>query len=136
MDLLKSIFVSASAMRAQGRRMEVIAENIANADSLGQRPGEVPYQRKVLTFRNMLDRKLGMDTVQVHKLDVDRSDFPKKYDPGHPAADETGYVLLPNVNSLIEMMDMREAQRSYEANLSMVETAKSMLVRTIDVMRN
>jgi flagellar basal-body rod protein FlgC len=135
MDLIKSIMVSASAMKAQGQRMEVIAENIANADSLGQRPGEDPYQRKVLTFRNLLDRSLGVERVSVNKVDVDRSEFPKRFDPGHPAADTTGYVLTPNVNSLVEMMDMRESQRSYEANLSMIETAKGMLTRTIDLIR-
>ena len=135
MDLIKSIMVSASAMKAQGQRMEVIAENIANADSLGQRPGEDPYQRKVLTFRNLLDRSLGVERVTVNKVDVDRSEFPKRFDPGHPAADTTGYVMTPNVNSLVEMMDMRESQRSYEANLSMIETAKGMLTRTIDLIR-
>ena len=135
MDLIKSIFVSAFAMKAQGQRMEVIAENIANADSLGQRPGEAPYQRKVLTFRNMLDRDLGMETIRVNKIDVDRSEFPKRFDTGHPTADATGCVLRPNVNARVEMMDMREAERSYEANLSMIETAKSMLVRTIDLLR-
>ena len=135
MDLMRSIFGSASAMKAQGQRMEVIAENIANADSLGQRPGERPYQRKTVVFRNLLDRNLGVNTVHVQKVDVDRTDFPKRFEPGHPAADNDGYVLLPNVNALVEMMDMREAQRSYEANLSMVETAKTMLVKTIDVLR-
>ena len=135
MDLIKSMMVSASAMKAQGQRMEVIAENIANADSLGQRPGEDPYQRKVLTFRNLLDRSLGVERVTVNKVDVDRSEFPKRFDPGHPAADTTGYVMTPNVNSLVEMMDMRESQRSYEANLSMIETAKGMLTRTIDLIR-
>lgn len=135
MDLIKSLMVSASAMKAEGQRVEVIAENIANADSLGQRPGEGPYQRKVLTFRNLLDRSLGVERVSVNKMDVDRSEFPKRFDPGHPAADTTGYVLTPNVNSLVEMMDMRESQRSYEANLSMIETAKGMLTRTIDLIR-
>ncbi len=135
MDLIKSILVSASAMKAQGQRMQVIAENIANADSLGQRPGENPYQRKVLTFRNLLDRSLGVERLQANKVDVDRSEFRKRYEPGHPAADATGYVLTPNVTSLVEMMDMRESQRSYEANLSMIETAKGMLTRTIDLIR-
>ncbi len=135
MELIKSIFVSAAAMKAQGQRMEVIAENIANADSLGQTPGADPYQRKVMLFRNLLDRDLGIDTLRVQKVDVDRTEFQRRFDPGHPAANGDGYVLMPNVNSLIEMMDMREAQRSYEANLSMVETAKSMLVRTIDLIR-
>ena len=135
MELIKSIFVSAAALKAQGQRMEVIAENIANADSLGQTPGADPYQRKVMLFRNLLDRDLGIDTLRVQKVDVDRTEFQRRFDPGHPAANGDGYVLMPNVNSLIEMMDMREAQRSYEANLSMVETAKSMLVRTIDLIR-
>ena len=135
MELIKSIFASAFAMKAQGRRMEVIAQNIANADSLGQRPGEDPYQRQILSFTNVMDRELGLKVLQVGDLDKDTSDFPKRFDPGHPAADEDGYVFLPNVNALTELMDMREAQRSYEANLTMIETAKSMLMRTIDVLR-
>jgi flagellar basal-body rod protein FlgC len=135
MELIKSIFASAFAMKAQGRRMEVIAQNIANADSLGQRPGEDPYQRQILSFTNVMDRELGLEVLQVGNLDKDTADFPKRFDPGHPAADEDGYVFLPNVNTLTELMDMREAQRSYEANLTMIETAKSMLMRTIDVLR-
>mgnify|MGYP001347872566 FL=1 len=135
MELIKSIFASAFAMKAQGRRMEVIAQNIANADSLGQRPGEDPYQRQILSFTNVMDRELGLEVLQVGNLDKDTADFPKRFDPGHPAADEDGYVFLPNVNALTELMDMREAQRSYEANLTMIETAKSMLMRTIDVLR-
>jgi flagellar basal-body rod protein FlgC len=135
MELIKSIFASAFAMKAQGQRMEVIAQNIANADSLGQRPGEDPYQRQIVTFSNVMDRELGLKVIKVGDLGKDTSDFPKRFDPGHPAADEDGYVFLPNVNALTELMDMREAQRSYEANLSMIETAKSMLMRTIDVLR-
>jgi flagellar basal-body rod protein FlgC len=135
MELIKSILASAFAMKAQGRRMEVIAQNIANADSLGQRPGEDPYQRQILSFTNVMDRELGLEVLQVGNLDKDTADFPKRFDPGHPAADEDGYVFLPNVNALTELMDMREAQRSYEANLTMIETAKSMLMRTIDVLR-
>ena len=135
MELIKSIMISASAMRAQGRRMEVIAENIANADSVGQRPGEDPYRRKVVTFKNIMDRELQAPLISVDKMDLDRSDFGKRFDPGHPAADDTGYVTLPNVNTLIEVMDMREAQRSYEANLNMIDTAKSMMVKTIDILR-
>lgn len=135
MELIKSIFASAFAMKAQGRRMEVIAQNLANADSLGQRPGEEPYRRQVLSFTNVMDQELGIEVLQIGDLEKDNTEFEKKFDPGHPAADEEGYVLLPNVKSLIELMDMREAQRSYEANLTMVETAKSMLMRTIDVLR-
>ena len=135
MDLAQIMKISAAGMQAQTLRLRTIAENIANADSLGQRPGEDPYQRKVLTFRNLLDRTLGVQRVSVNKVDVDRSEFPKRYDPGHPAADATGYVMTPNVNSLVEMMDMRESQRSYETNLAMIETAKGMLTRTIDLIR-
>ena len=113
----------------------LFAENIANADSLGQTPGEAPYRRKTVTFSNELDRSIGLDTVRVDKIGVDRSDFEKRFDPNHPAADEDGYVLVPNVNALVEMMDMREAQRSYEANLSVIKASRSMLNNTIDVLR-
>ena len=135
MEFSKSLTVAAAGLKAQSGRMRIIAENIANADSLGQRPGEDPYQRQILSFTNVMDRELGLEVVQVGHLDKDTSDFPKRFDPGHPAADEDGYVFLPNVNALIELMDMRESQRSYEANLTMIETAKSMLMRTIDVLR-
>jgi flagellar basal-body rod protein FlgC len=135
MDLMRSIFGSASAMKAQGQRMEVIAENIANADSLGQRPGERPYQRKTVVFRNLLDRSLGVNTVHVQKVDVDRTDFPKRFEPGHPAADNDGYVLLPNVNALVEMMDMREAQRSYEANMNVISTSRQMVAKTLELLK-
>ena len=98
--------------------MRTIAENLANASSLGQKPGDLPYRRKILTFRNQLDRALGVDLVEVARRTFDRSEFGKELNPSHPAADGEGYVLQPNVNGLVEFMDMREAQRSYEANLS------------------
>ena len=135
MELIKSIFASAFAMKAQGRRMEVIAQNIANADSLGQRPGEDPYQRQILSFTNVMDRELGLEVVQIGRLDKDTSDFPKRFDPGHPAADEDGYVFLPNVNALIENMDLREAQRSYEANLNMISATRKMLAQTLGILK-
>ena len=134
-NMFRSMRISAAGMKAQGTRLRVIAENIANADSLGQTPGEAPYRRKTVTFRNELDRSIGLDTVRVDKIGVDRSDFEKRFDPNHPAADEGGYVLVPNVNALVEMMDMREAQRSYEANLSVIKASRSMLNNTIDVLR-
>jgi flagellar basal-body rod protein FlgC len=115
MDLMKSIKIAAAGMRVQGVRLKVISENIANADSMSPVPGGDPYRRKVVTFENVLDRTLGTDLVKVRNIDVDSSDFRKNYNPGHPAADKSGYVSLPNVNALVEMMDMREAQRSYEA---------------------
>jgi flagellar basal-body rod protein FlgC len=135
MDLMESLMISAAGMRAQGQRLRVVAENLANADSVAEVPGGDPYRRKTISFKNQLDRELGMETVQVSKVGEDPSDFRMKYDPGNPAADAKGYVKLPNVNSLIEMTDMREAQRSYEANLRAIEVARSMLQRTIDLIR-
>lgn len=135
MDLMQSLMISAAGMKVQGERLRVVAENLANADSVAETPGGDPYRRKTITFRNELDRALGLETVQVDKVGTDRSDFRMKYDPGNPAADDKGYVKLPNVNSLIEMTDMREAQRSYEANLKAIEVARGMLQRTIDLLR-
>ena len=135
MDLMESLMISAAGMRAQGQRLRVVAENIANADSVSEVPGGDPYRRKTISFKNALDRERGMETVQVSKVGHDQSDFRMKYDPGNPAADQKGYVKLPNVNSLIEMSDMREAQRSYEANLRAIEVARTMLQRTIDLIR-
>ena len=135
MDLMESLMISAAGMRAQGQRLRVVAENLANADSVAEVPGGDPYRRKTISFKNQLDRELGLETVQVGKLGEDPSDFRMKYDPGNPAADAKGYVKLPNVNSLIEMSDMREAQRSYEANLKAIEVARTMFQRTIDLIR-
>lgn len=135
MDLQNVMAISASGMKAQGVRLKVIAENLANANTTAETPGDLPYRRKVVIFKNELDRALGTDTVRAAKIDVDKSDFQRRYDPSHPSADADGYVLLPNVNSIIESMDMREAQRSYEANVSVVEAARTMLSRTIEVLR-
>ena len=134
-DLFKAMSISAAGMKAQGTRLRVISENVANADSLPQDPNQLPYQRKVITFKNELDRSTGVDTVRVDKITTDKSNFEKQFDPNHPAADENGYVLTPNVNTLVEMMDMREAQRSYEANLSVIKASRGMLQSTIDVLR-
>ncbi len=134
--LMKTLSISASGMQAQGTRLRVIAENIANANSMATEPGALPYRRQVVTFSNELDRALGVDTVQVNDIRPDLSDFGQRFEPNHPAADENGYVLTPNVNTLIEMMDMREAQRSYDANLNVLRNAKAMLMSTIDVLRN
>ena len=134
-ELLRTLSISGAGMRTQGSRLRVISENVANANSLATEPGELPYRRKIITFRNELDRNLGVDTVRVHEIKDDLSSFGQRFDPNHPAADENGYVLTPNVNSLVEMMDMREAQRSYEANLEIVKNAKNMLLSTIDVLR-
>ena len=136
MDLIKTIRIAAAGMRAQGLRLKVIAENLANADSLATTPGADPYRRKLVTFQNVLDRKLNVNIVKVGPVQYDASEFKKRYDAGHPAADKDGYVRMPNVNALIEMMDMRQAQRSYEANLSVIDVTKRMLTRTIDLLRD
>ncbi len=135
MDLYQSMAVSASGMKAQGTRLKVISENLANANTTAETPGDLPYRRKVVTFQNVLDRTMDVQKVGVAKIDVDKGDFQRRYDPSHPSADADGYVLLPNVNSVVEAMDMREAQRSYEANLSAIDTARQMLTRTIDIIR-
>lgn len=135
MDLLNSLKISASGMRAQGTRLRVVAENVANAESLGNNPGDDPYRRKTITFDNVLDRGMNADLVKVAKIGRDRSEFQTAYEPHHPLADENGYVKRPNVNSLIEMTDMREAERSYEANLSVIESSKSLIQRTIELIR-
>ena len=135
MDLVKAIKISASGMKAQGIRLRVISENLANANSLAETPGGDPYRRKLVSFREVLDKSMKAHVVEVNRVEFDRSDFNKRFDPSNPAADKDGYVLAPNVNSLIEMMDMREAQRSYTANLDMIETSKRMIERTIDLMR-
>ena len=135
MDLLKALNISASGLKAQGTRLRVIAENLANADSTAQRPGGEPYRRRVVTFSNVLDRELGVDKVRVDNIVPDRSDFRRRFEPGHPAADDKGYVLTPNVNTLLEVADMRETQRSYEANLKTIQSSRMMLQQTIDILR-
>jgi flagellar basal-body rod protein FlgC len=135
MDLMESLMISAAGMRAQGQRLRVVAENLANADSVSEVAGGDPYRRKTISFKNQLDRELGLETVQVQKVGEDPSDFRMKYDPGNPAADAKGYVKLPNVNSLIEMTDMREAQRSYEANVNLITATRRMIQRTIDILK-
>tara|TARA_B100001123_G_C15143407_1_gene960516 strand:+ start:350 stop:766 length:417 start_codon:yes stop_codon:yes gene_type:complete len=134
-DLVKSMYIAAHGMKAQSERLKVVSQNVANADSVGTRPGEAPYRRKVLTFKNIMDRDSEVDFVQVKKRGYDMSDFKLKYDPSHPAADEKGYVRYPNVNPLIEAMDMREARRGYEANLNVVEVSKAMINQTINLLR-
>jgi flagellar basal-body rod protein FlgC len=135
MDLVDALHISAAGMKTQGSRLRLIAENMANADSLGKTEGADPYRRKVMTFKNTLDRTLGIETVKVDRVVPDPSEFDLRYEPNHPAADAQGYVKLPNVNTLIELSDMREAQRSYEANLKVIEASRTMLTRTIDILR-
>jgi flagellar basal-body rod protein FlgC len=134
-ELSKSQRIAVAGMKAQAERLRVIAQNLANADSLAERPGEQPYRRKLISFESALDRELGADTVQINRVYEDMTPFPKKRDPAHPAADADGYVMQPNVNPLIEMMDMREAQRSYEANMSAISVAREMSRRTLELLR-
>jgi flagellar basal-body rod protein FlgC len=135
MDLDRALRISAAGMAAQSTRLRVVAENLANRDSTGEAPGADPYRRRTVAFANRLDRAMGMETVAVSRLGTAPGDFPSRFDPGHPAADARGYVKTPNVDSLVEVMDMREAQRSYSANLSVLETTRGMLTRAIEALR-
>ncbi|WP_407530797.1 flagellar basal body rod protein FlgC [Methylobacterium oryzisoli] len=135
MDFMKAIGIAASGLRAQSGRMRVISENIANADSEPKSAAAEPYRRKVPTFSHRLDRELDANVVDLGRVRRDATPFRTKHDPGNPAADARGEVRLPNVNLLVETVDMREAQRSYEANLNMVSTARRMISRTIDILK-
>ena len=134
-DFLKSISVAAQGLRAQAGRMRIISENIANADSTPARAGEAPYRRKIATFTAKLDPETGATDVTLGRIKRDPSEFRSKYEPGHPAADAGGFVKKPNVDMLIESADMREAQRSYEANVSVISTARRMIARTLDILK-
>jgi flagellar basal-body rod protein FlgC len=135
MDLTTALSISARGMDAQTSRLRVIAENLANQDTTGSAPGVDPYRRKTVTFEQRLDPALGTATVGVKKVGTDRSEFPMKYDPSNPSADAKGYVRTPNVNSFVEIMDMREAQRSYNANLNVMQVSRGMLTRAIEMLK-
>ena len=134
-DFARSMGIATSGLRAQAGRMRVISENIANADSTAQTAGGDPYRRKVPTFSSALDRTLDANTVTLGKIRPDPSAFRVKHDPGNPAADAAGNVKFPNVNPLIEMTDMRDAQRSYEANLNIISATRRMIQRTLDILK-
>lgn len=134
-DLVDALRVSAAGMKAQSERLKVISQNLANVDSTASAPGGDPYRRKMVTFRTALDQEIGIRTVRVDKVIEDKAEFQKRLDPSHPAADEEGYIKLPNVNALVELADMREAQRSYEANLKAIEASRMLLQRTVDILR-
>jgi flagellar basal-body rod protein FlgC len=133
MDFTTSLYIAAAGLRAQSGRMRIIAENLANADSVSAN-GQ-PYRRRIATINSEFDRELSATVVRLGDPVPDQADFRLQYDPGNPAADKQGYVHLPNVNALVEMMDMRDAQRSYEANLQVMEGARAMLARTVDLLR-
>jgi flagellar basal-body rod protein FlgC len=133
--LSASLKIAGSGMEAQSTRLRIVSENIANARSTGDTPGADPYKRKLITFGAELDKASGVDVVGVKKLGVDNSKFIQEYDPAHPAADEKGMVKLPNVNMLIEMADMREANRSYDANLQTIKQTRELIASTIDLLK-
>jgi len=135
MDFLKSISIAASGLRAQAGRMRILSENLANADSTAQAPGTDPYRRKIPTFSSEVDRTLDARVVALGRVRTDTSDFRLKYEPGHPSADAAGNVRYPNVNPMIEMTDMREAQRSYEANINVIGATRRMIQRTLEILK-
>ena len=135
-DLTSVMSIASSGLRAQSTRMKVVAENIANASTTPSGPNETPYQRQVVSFKNEFDRAQGVYKVKVDGVRKDNSEFIRKFDPSHPAADAEGYIRTPNVKPIMESMDMREAQRSYEANMNVIEASRTMLTRTIDLLRN
>jgi flagellar basal-body rod protein FlgC len=135
MDFIKSIAIAATGMRAQAGRMRIISENIANADSTASTAGGEPYRRRIVTFHNALDRELDAHVVNLGRVATDKSDFRVRHEPGNPSADSKGDVKYPNVNPLIEMTDLRDAQRSYEANLNVISSTKRMLQRTLDILK-
>lgn len=134
-DLFEAMGLASFGMRAQGTRLRVISENMANANTTATTPGGDPYQRQLVTFESLMNRDTNMREVRVGDIIKDNAAFRLKYDPTHPAAGEDGYLKLPNVNILVEMVDLREAQRSYEANLGIVDMTRSLVVRTIDLLR-
>lgn len=134
--LLTSLKVAASGLGAQSERLRIVSENLANAQSTGSVPGADPYQRKTITFAAELDRASGGSFVEVTSINRDESAFPLDFQPGHEAANDDGYVKMPNVNVLVEMADMREANRGYEANLQVIRQARELITMTIDLMRS
>ena len=135
MDLQNAMMASAAGLRAQSVRMRVISENIANQNSVASEPGADPYRRKIVTFQSELDRANGVELVRADGIDYDEKEFGKKYDPGNPAADPSGYIKTSNVNGMIEMMDMRQAQRTYQSNLNALEATRRMATMTLDLLR-
>ncbi len=136
MDFIKSLAIAASGLHAQIGRMRIISENIANADSTAPTPGGDPYRRKIVTFSSELDRTLGAQVVKLGRVETDNSDFLVRHEPGNPVADANGNVKYPNVNTLVEVTDLRDAQRSYESNLNVITATRRMLQRTIDILKS
>jgi flagellar basal-body rod protein FlgC len=136
MDFIKSLQIAASGLHAQIGRMRIITENIANADSTATTPGGDPYRRKIVTFKSVLDNSLGAEVVKLGRVEPDKSDFRIKHEPGNPAADAKGDVKYPNVNTLVELTDLRDAQQSYQSDLNVITATRRMLQRTIDILKS
>ncbi|GBQ18921.1 flagellar basal body rod protein FlgC [Gluconacetobacter sacchari] len=135
MDFSDTMGVSAAGMRAQAKRLQVAAENLANKETTGTTPGSDPYRRKTVTFKEVLNRASGVSSVGIKEVGQDQTPFETRYDPSHPAADSNGLVKMPNVNTMVEIMDTHEAQHSYEANLNTMQITRSMMTRTINLMK-
>jgi flagellar basal-body rod protein FlgC len=131
-----TIKIASSGLETQSARLRIVAENMANAQSTGPTSGADPYARKTVTFESELDQVTGVDLVKIKNMGVDHTPFRIEHDPGSPAADSKGFVKLPNVNMIMEMTDLREANRSYEANLQVIKQANSLSSSTIDLLRN
>jgi flagellar basal-body rod protein FlgC len=136
MDFMKSLAIAASGLHAQLGRMRIITENIANADSTATTPGGDPYRRKIVTFRSVLDGALGADVVKLGHVQTDNSNFRIKHEPGNPAADANGDVKYPNVNTLVELTDLRDAQQAYQSDVNVITATRRMLQRTIDILKS
>ncbi len=134
--LSASTKIASTGLEAQSARLRIVAENLANAQSTGKTPGASPYMRKTISFEQVLDRSSNSELVKVSKIGRDTTNFQTVHRPGHPAADENGFVKLPNVNPLIELADMREANRSYEANLQLIRQTRQLISMTIDLLRS
>jgi flagellar basal-body rod protein FlgC len=134
-ELISAMSAAATGLRAQTVRIRISAENLANADTTASTPGGDPYRRKAPVFRTFYDREIGADTVKVTASRLDATPFPEKYDPSHPAADARGYVKMSNVSALIEMADLREAQRAYEANLNVIESSRAMMLGVVGLLK-
>lgn len=134
--LSTALKVAASGLTAQSERLRVVSENLANAQSTGDTPGADPYQRKTISFAAEVDRSSGTSFVEIADIGRDDTEFPLEYQPGNEAANDAGYVKMPNVNVLLEMADMREANRSYQANLQVIKQARELISMTIDLMRS
>jgi flagellar basal-body rod protein FlgC len=135
MDFIRTLMIAASGLKAQSGRMRVISENIANANSTAVTAGGDPYRRRIPTFRTSFDRELQANVVTLGRVKNDKSDFVTRSEPGNPAADARGRVKYPNVNPLIEAVDLREAQRSYEANINVISATRRMISRTLDLLK-